>query len=226
MKAYLRGQIISFSTHLNKCRHSKIQDLSNNTKSLDQQIALSPSPDLLNKRVALQTEFDLLTTTATLCSRATYCEHGDKAGRLLAHQLRRQAAPNFILQIKDSTGVLHTDPTAINSTFSSFYFSLYSSEAPTDPTEMHSFLDELNFPTVNPEAARNLYSPLTEIVTAIINMHSNKAPGPDGFPVDFFKKFNDQLALLLHSVYVESLQSGSLPPTLCQASINVLLKKR
>lgn len=59
---------------------------------------------------------------------------------------------------------MHTDPPAINSTFSSFYFSLYSSEAPTDPT-------------------------------------------------------------LLHSVDVESLQSGSLPPTLCQASINVQLKK-
>ncbi|KAF3833273.1 hypothetical protein F7725_026938, partial [Dissostichus mawsoni] len=40
-----------------------------------------------------------------LRSRSTYYEHGDKASRLLAHQLRRQAASRMILQIKDSSGI-------------------------------------------------------------------------------------------------------------------------
>ncbi|KAF3840392.1 hypothetical protein F7725_019109, partial [Dissostichus mawsoni] len=48
-----------------------------------------------SNRVELQTEFDLITTTDAerllLRSRSTYYEHGDKASRLLAHQLRRQA---------------------------------------------------------------------------------------------------------------------------------------
>ena len=153
--------------------------------------------------------------------------HRHKAGRLLAHQLRRQAASNIISQIKDPTGILDTDPAAINSTFSSFYSTLYTSGAAADSTEMHSFLDGLNFPAATPVDIERLDSPLnvSEIVTAISEMQSNKAPGPDGFPVEFFKKFKDKLAPLLHSVYIESLESGSLPPTLRQASINVLLKK-
>ncbi|XP_035478463.2 uncharacterized protein LOC118299115 [Scophthalmus maximus] len=57
------------------------------------------------------------------------------------------------------------------------------------------------------------------------SMQNNKAPGPDGYPVEFFQRFQHKLAPLLHSVYIESLQNGSLPPTFRQASISLLLKK-
>lgn len=56
-------------------------------------------------------------------------------------------------------------------------------------------------------------------------MQNNKAPGPDGFSVEFLKKFQDKLSPLLHAVYDESLERGTFPPTLSQASISVLLKK-
>lgn len=118
MKAYLHAQMISFSANLKKSHQSKIQDFSNSMKNVAQQMASSSSPNLQNRRVSLQSEFDLITTTDAerllLRSRATYYEHGDKAGRLLAHQLRRQAASHIIPQIKDSAGVLHTDPIAIH----------------------------------------------------------------------------------------------------------------
>lgn len=56
-------------------------------------------------------------------------------------------------------------------------------------------------------------------------MQSNKAPGPDGFLVEFFRAFSTKLIPLLHSVYTEALSRGSLPPTLRQNCISVLLKK-
>lgn len=64
--------------------------------------------------------------------RSTYYEHGNKASRPLAHQLRCQAALRMISQIKGSSGTLHTDPTTINSVFCSFYLSLYKSLSPSD----------------------------------------------------------------------------------------------
>ncbi|KAI4883322.1 hypothetical protein NFI96_024832 [Prochilodus magdalenae] len=42
-------------------------------------------------------------------------------------------------------------------------------------------------------------------------MQNNKAPGPDGFPVEFYKKFSDKLVPLLLAVFNESLSSGILP---------------
>ena len=60
---------------------------------------------------------------------------------------------------------------------------------------------------------------------AIKSIQNSKAPGPDGFPIEFLKIFQAKLAPLLHSVYSESLRHGSLPPTVRQASISLLLKK-
>ncbi len=56
-------------------------------------------------------------------------------------------------------------------------------------------------------------------------MQSSKAPGPDGFPIEFYKKFADLLGPLLVAVYNESFNTGTLPLTLTQASISLLPKE-
>lgn len=208
-----------------------MRKLSSNLKPIDQQLASTSSDDLLKRCMTLQTELDFITTNEVehlmLHSGSRYYEHGNKSGRLLAHQLCRQAALRLIPHIKDGSGVLQEDPVAVNSVFSSFYESLYKSELSSDPADMHTFLDELQFPSIYPELVNQLHSTLTiqEINSALQNMQNNKAPGPEEFPVRFFKAFQAQLTPILHLVYLESLSLCSLPPTLRQASINVLLKK-
>ena len=173
LKVHLRGQIISYSAHLNKILKAKIRALSIDINKLDEQLATCSSPNLLKRRVELQIEFDLITTADAerllLRSHSSYYEHGDKASRLLAHQLRRQAASRFIPQTQDSSGRLHTNPSTINAVFSSFYSSLYESESPSDTTDMNYFLDSLDFPVINPEVAKQLDSLLTveEIMLAM-----------------------------------------------------------
>lgn len=56
-------------------------------------------------------------------------------------------------------------------------------------------------------------------------MQSGKSPGPDGFPVEFFKRFSDKLIPLLLNMFSNSLESGVLPKTLRSAQISLLLKK-
>lgn len=120
-----------------------------------------------------------------------------------------------------------SDPEGINSTFKSFYSSLYTSESPSGAHDMASFLQNLNFTTIDPAIAGDLKAPIetNKINLAIKRMKGNKAPGPDGFPVEFFKKFQNKLSPLLLSVYTESLERGFLPETLTQASIILLLKR-
>ena len=115
----------------------------------------------------------------------------------------------------------------MNATFKSFYSSLYTSEFPTDNTKMNKFLQNLSNPVIDTNTAKQLDCPLSleEVSNAIKAMQSNKAPVPDGFPIEFFKTFTGKLAPLLLSVFNESLESGSLPPTLTQATIALLLKK-
>lgn len=59
-----------------------------------------------------------------------------------------------------------------------------------------------------------------------LNLYKATRPlAPDGRSVGFLKKFLDKLAPLLLPMYNESLDHGSLPPTLTQESITLLLKK-
>lgn len=64
---------------------------------------------------------------------------------------------------------------------------------------MNQFLANLGIPTIDPDQAKELDAPLSlgELKFSIKAMQSNKAPGPDGFPIEFLKKFDDKLAPLL-----------------------------
>lgn len=189
-KAFIHGRIISFSAHLAKIRKSHQRELIRSILEVFSiQYSSDPKPDLKLKRLKLQTEFDLLSTNKAEYllkrTKATYYEHGDRAGHLLASHLKHQSASRFITQIYDNhSNKLVTDPQKINSVFSSFYSSLYASQPPSDASLMESFLHNLNIPTINTLTQETLDEPLrlNEITTCIGLMQCNKAPGPDGFP--------------------------------------------
>uniref|UniRef100_A0A0S7EYH1 LIN1 n=2 Tax=Poeciliopsis prolifica TaxID=188132 RepID=A0A0S7EYH1_9TELE len=231
LKAYLRGQIISYTSLSNKRHNSRLTELATTIAQLDQRYAVDPSPELFKERMGVQTEIDLISTKEAerllLRSKGSYYEHGDKAGRLLAHQLRRQVNSRMIQSIQNNQRVTTNDPIEINDTFKSFYSSLYSSEFPTDINIMGEFLQGLSIPTIDASTAKTMDSPLGlgEVINSIKALQSHKAPGPDGFPVEFYKKFIGKLAPLLLAMFNESLECKTLPPTLTQATIVLLHKK-
>ena len=231
LNAYLRGQIISCSAYIRKMKHENIEKLSSEIKVLYGLISGSPTSDLIKRRVGLQTKIDLLTTTQTetliFKSRSRFYEEGDKPSKLLASQLRHKAASRIISQIRLPDSSSTQDHQAINNCFKEFYTKLYSSDSAPDRNLLDTFFSNLNIPTIDSDSKERLEQNLTleEINNSIMSLQSGKAPGADGFPTDFYKKFKDKLAPLLLSVYEEALENNIFPPTLCQASITLLLKK-
>lgn len=108
-----------------------------------------------------------------------------------------------------------TYPIKINTSFNSFYRQLYISESPSDETQMDAFFQKLDLPSVSPNDNQTLHAPLTlpEIKEAISSMNSGKSPGPDGYPVEFYKRFSNQLTPLLLEMFNYSHSHGSLPAT-------------
>ena len=58
----------------------------------------------------------------------------------------------------------------------------------------------------------------------LFNVWSGKAPGPDGIPVEIYKKFSKKLQLHLLEMFNESYKTGILPPSLRSAIITLVLK--
>ena len=198
---------------------------------IDRQHSTTANPTLQTERLKLQTEFDLISTNKAEFllrrTKGTYYEYGNKASRLLARQLKHQSSSQFITQIRKDPQTLVTDPTEINNIFASYYSDLYKSEASSDTTLMNKFLNNLVFPSVDTNSKNTLDAPLRleEVKASLKLMQTGKAPGPDGFPSEFYQKFSDQLTPLLLDMFNDSFEFGTLPPSLTQASISLIPKK-
>ena len=137
------SQIFSFTSHSKKENISKLKELSDNIAQLDAQHATSPTHELYQKRIRLQTEFDLASTAKAehllLRTRRTVYKFGDKVDRLLAHQARQSYMSCQITQIQTTSGSTVTDHKQINDTFAEYYGKLYRC-APLAPVKQTLFI--------------------------------------------------------------------------------------
>lgn len=204
--------------------------LTDRISQLENQYISSPSSVILKEYLLLKSDFDTLSTAVTeemlIKSRHAFYEYGEKANRLLAHQLRQSSASHIIPAIKTHNTLL-SDHREINNSFLEFYRLLYSSEQTSGYEDFHNFFKDFSLPHVKTDAMQFLDGPISldEVCDAISAMQCGKSPGPDGFPAEFLKKFSGQVAPLLLNMYNESFDQACLPQTLREASISLILKK-
>lgn len=84
-------------------------------------------------------------------------------------------------------------------------------ESTADRQEFDSFFTNLEFPLVHLDMVTAIEKPITtaELWAAITSMQGGKCPGPDGFPVEFFRQFQHKLLPILLDMFNES-WSGTL----------------
>ena len=110
-----------------------------------------------------QTEYDIFINQREedlyLRSRQDFYEHGERAGKLLSHQLKQSAAAGMIVEIGDNLGNKIIDQKGINNQFKSFYKDLYTSEV-NDRGRVKDFLENLEMPSLERADRDRLEGPL------------------------------------------------------------------
>lgn len=108
-----------------------------------------------------------------------------------------------------------------------FYHKLYSSECNTSDELRKSFLDQISFPSLTEEQRELLNREVTreEVLDAIRSLQSGKAPGPDGYGPEYYKKMSRAVVGPLTDMFLDSFRNGCLPPSLNLANISLILKK-
>ena len=123
--------MISYNAGETKRKSKGATELIDRIKVIDRLHSVSPSENLYKERISLQTEFDSLSNGDAvdlhLKSRFNFYEHGERASKLLCHQLKQSAAAGFISTIKDEEGNIVTDQKNMNAQFQSFYENLCTS---------------------------------------------------------------------------------------------------
>uniref|UniRef100_A0A3B3BVU9 Reverse transcriptase domain-containing protein n=1 Tax=Oryzias melastigma TaxID=30732 RepID=A0A3B3BVU9_ORYME len=189
-------------------------------------------PLLLQEKFALQAALNVLLTqqakSALLFTKQRLYEFGNKPSRYLSCLTKAQNDPQIITSIIDSTGNRYFDNININNTFKEFYKQLYESDLSTRaPEEMISFFTGLTLPIISETQKSELNAAITkeEALLALTSLQSGKSPGPDGLTCDFYKEFHHLLLDPFLAMLEHSFISGSLPQSLREANITLILKK-
>lgn len=110
MKAYIRGIIILYTDSEHKRLSARQTELHDKIQQVDRQHASAPTPELFKERLLLQTEYNIMSTSQTqdlhLRSCFEHYEHGECAGKLLSHQLRKSESANQIREITEKSPVI------------------------------------------------------------------------------------------------------------------------
>lgn len=96
-------------------------------------------------------------------------------------------ASRAIHKIKNHLSSLVTDPVEIKERFRNYYENLYKSQSSAAEENILQFLRSLSLPKIDCNAQNELNAEITlqEVITAIKEFPSGKAPGPDGVGIDF-----------------------------------------
>lgn len=232
LKAVIRGHIIAYVSRQKRAEAMRLEDLLKDLSIQEGLYKTTPKESTLEKITRLKYEYNTILSqrVRALLARTqqNYFELGDKPHRLLARQLRHTQATRAIHKINDKKGKLITDPQKINKAFASFYEELYQSKVgSSDLQKMNEFLEKSQLPKLDDEACESIEAPITteEIKSAISQFPNNKAPGPDGFTIEIYKKYSSSLTPLLLRMFAHSKETAVLPPSLYNANITLIPKK-
>lgn len=88
------------------------------------------------------------------------------------------------------------------------------------------FLDKYPLPCLSSSDASLLNAPLTEeeLLEVLAHTQNSRAPGADGLLAEVYKRYSTQLIPILLKVYNLAFETGTLPASMNEALIVVLLK--
>ena len=123
-----------------------------------------------------------------LKSRSLWLKAGDRNTSFFHQQYRARLSRNHIAEIKTMDGQVYKGFTQVKVAAESHFRNLYREDIHSNDEEVVDLLS--NIPSlVSPKDNELLCRPATEeeIIKVIWSMEADKAPGPDGFTIHFYK---------------------------------------
>ncbi|KAL6033813.1 hypothetical protein STEG23_022748 [Scotinomys teguina] len=229
MKAVLRGKFIALNAHMKKLEKSHINDLTTHLKALEQEEAKSPRRNRRKEIIKLRAEINKIETKKTIQrineTKSWFFEKINKIDKPLSRLTKRQRESIQINKIRNEIGDITTDNEEIQRIIRSYFKNLYSTKL-ENLEEMDKFLDRYHIPKLDQDQIDNLNRPITpeEIETVIKSLPTKKSPGPDGFSVEFYQIFKEELIPTLFKLFHTIETEGTLPNSFYEATVTLIPK--
>lgn len=231
VKGFIRSNATLYASSRNKERAEKLAVLEQQLASLDASLQRK-----YNEKEYIQKELVKKEINAILRrhsefimhkTRQTYYFQSARPSHLLALRLRSDEHLADIFGVRTVDGTVQTDAKVVNSTFASFYQSLYSSEVVFVQSACDCFFSSIQLPCLSDNESAELEHAITlqECEMVLKEMNRGKSPGPDGIPPEVYHTFWPLLGPLLVDMIQFSITTGSFHRDVNSALISLLLKK-
>jgi len=162
-----------------------------------------------NCKLAYEKMYEKKAQGALIRSRAKWLTEGEKNTKYFFSLEKYNYNQTCIRRLINSDDQTVTNPKDIHEMIWQYYSSLYT-EKPKQKA-MDSLLEHSWIPKINLSDTQYLETEVTleEITEALRELPEGKAPGPDGFSVEFYKKFWPDLGPLLLAAYYELYNTDS-----------------
>ena len=222
---HIRGNTIKFSSKLKKSNNQREISLAKEIEILESEESSNNNDILEAKKDELQHLRNLKLEGYMIRSRTQYIQFNEKPSKFFCNLEKSRYIDKTIKKLTLSNGTIITNQKEILSHTRKLYADLFSNKDNTVENEIN--LERLiKDKKLNAKEAESLNGPITitELNEAIKNMKSNKTPGIDGFPIEFFKKFWEECKYFILRALNESYKTGMLPQTLRRTVICCLPK--
>ena len=213
IKMSARGISIKYGSRLKKSRNLKIDALE---KKLKQTVKCASEQTLFSmknkeQQITLLTKdleelYSQRTKGAMLRSSSEWFDGGEKVTKYFFNMERLKAKRKTITKLYDKNGILTSDHKRVQQIIESFYTKLFTTNESGGLD--NNYLKDIVIPQVTPEQNLMLNSSimLEEIKIAMKQLNRNKSPGPDGFPIEWYLTFANDIIHTLHSLFLANVK--------------------
>ena len=163
---------------------------------------------------------------AAVRSRERWTEYGEKNTKYFLGLVKRNKDKKSIKSLKNPQGILITNQANILKELNSFYESLYHDNEQYNEDQSYDFIQSMSLPTINETPKTQSDTPITEheCLQAIFQLANNRSPGPDGFAVEFYKVFWEDIKRPCMECLKYSISTKQLFPSQYEGIITLLPK--
>lgn len=234
IKLKVREKSISYAAYKNVTTRKREEMLEREIAFLEKHIDNSsngnPSYHIVAERIftlkkELENIFEYRTKGAIIRSKSQWYNEGERNSAYFLNLEKRHCKQGTISQLKINDTNFVTTDRDILSECTAFYKNLYTSKKPD--SLQSTFFSEVNSTSLSNEEQILCEGPLTqtECLEALKKMESDKTPGTDGLPAEFYKVFWKDISPFLIPALNYALDSGCLSVTQRRGVIKLIPKK-